>query len=215
MQLTDNTRCMQIFPGRTSGCASGAAVDASRRLAVLLSFRVLSFNLGLTSIVILIVLTALIASGKSITLLNTLPTFLYQFLIQFAVITVIFGFADRHWTKFPDRWDPRGLKHAWHPVFGMQATPEEERISARDNNRVSRFDSIAQFVALGVTIGWLRVAQHSPFMILGPAAAFIKPAPIWHQLYWPIVALALAGMAQAGINLLRPDCAIAHGISTA
>jgi hypothetical protein len=98
--------------------------------------RVLSFNLGLTSIVILIVLTALIASGKSISLLNTLPTFLYQFLIQFAVITVIFGFADRHWTKFPDRWDPRGLKHSWHPVFGMQATPEEERISARDN----RFD---------------------------------------------------------------------------
>ncbi len=167
--------------------------------------RVLSFNLGLTSIVILMVLTALIASGKSITLLNTLPTFLYQFLIQFAVITVIFGFADRHWTKFPDRWDPRGLKHPWHPVFGMQATPEEERISARDKNRVSRFDSIAQFVALGVTIGWLRVAQHSPFMILGPAAAFIKPAPIWHQLYWPIVALALAGMAQAGANLLRPD----------
>jgi hypothetical protein len=38
-----------------------------------------------------------------------------------------------------------------------------------------------------------------------PAAAFIKPAPIWHQLYWPIVALALAGMTQAGMNLLRPD----------
>ena len=37
MQLTDNTRCMQIFPGRTLGHASGAAVDASRRLAVLLS----------------------------------------------------------------------------------------------------------------------------------------------------------------------------------
>jgi hypothetical protein len=167
--------------------------------------RVLSFNLGLTGIVILIVLSALIASGKSITLLDTLPTFLYQFLIQFGVITLIFALADRHWTKHPDRWSPRGLKHPWHPAFGMQTGWKDARSSEEGATRVSTFDSIAQFVALGVTIGWLRVAQHSPFMILGPAAAFIKPAPIWQQLYWPIVALALAGMAQAGVNLLRPD----------
>jgi len=42
-------------------------------------------------------------------------------------------------------------------------------------------------------------------MIFGPAAAFIKPAPVWHQFYWPVVLCALAGMAQAGINLIRPD----------
>jgi len=167
--------------------------------------RVLSFNLGLTSIVIAIVLTALIASGKSITLRDTLPTFLYQFLIQFGLITLIFGFAERHWTKYPDRWNPRGLKHLWHPAFGMQSSSKGAGSSEQGPARVSTFDSIAQFVALGVTIGWLRVAQHFPFLILGPAAAFIKPAPIWRQLYWPIVALALAGMAQAGINLLRPD----------
>ena len=70
---------------------------------------------------------------------------------------------------------------------------------------MSRLDSIAQFVALGIAIGWLRIAQASPFMIFGPAAAFIKPAPVWHQFYWPVVALALAGMVQAGVNLIRPD----------
>jgi hypothetical protein len=145
--------------------------------------RVLWFNLGLTGIIIFFVETALIASGKAIAVSDTLPAFLYQFLIQFIVITLIFAFADRHLMKFPDRW--------W----------SDDQVPAR----VSTLDSIAQFVALGVTIGWLRVAQHSPVMILGPAAAFIKPAPIWHQFYWPIVALALAGMAQAGINLLRPD----------
>ena len=75
----------------------------------------------------------------------------------------------------------------------------------QDSRRVSRFDSIAQFVALGISIGWLRVAQRFPFMIFGPAAAFIKPAPIWHQFYWPVVLLALAGMVQAGVNLFRPD----------
>jgi hypothetical protein len=167
--------------------------------------RVLWFNLGLTGIIIFIVETALIASGKAIAVSDTLPAFLYQFLIQFAVITLIFAFADRHLMKFPDRWSPRGLKRPWHPAFAMQTGWKGGRTDDRVPARVSTFDSIAQFVALGVTIGWLRVAQHSPFMILGPAAAFIKPTPIWHQFYWPIVAVALAGMAQAGMNLLRPD----------
>jgi hypothetical protein len=164
--------------------------------------RVLEFNLGLTGIAILIVLTALFASGKSITLVDSLPVFLYQFLIQFGVITVIFGLAEHHWSKFPDRWDPRGLKHPWHPVFAIKTG---EAGGKQDSRRVSRFDSIAQFVALGISIGWLRVAQRFPFMIFGPAAAFIKPAPIWHQFYWPVVLLALAGMVQAGVNLARPD----------
>jgi hypothetical protein len=167
--------------------------------------KVLCFNLGITGLVLFLVLTALVASGKSITLSQSLPTFLYQFLIQFAAITVIFALADRHWSKFPDRWDPRGLKHPWHPAFAMQTGWKSTPGSKKEVARVSTFDSIAQFVALGVTIGWLRAAQYSPFLILGPAAAFIKPAPVWHQFYWPIVALALAGMAQAGVNLIRPD----------
>ena len=147
-------------------------------------------------------LTALFASGKSITLVDSLPVFLYQFLIQFGVITVIFGLAEHHWSKFPDRWDPRGLKHPWHPAFAMQTGEPDGK---QDSRRVSRFDSIAQFVALGISIGWLRVAQRFPFMIFGPAATFIKPAHIWHQFYWPVVLLALAGMVQAGVNLFRPD----------
>jgi hypothetical protein len=167
--------------------------------------RVLSFNLGLTGVVILVVLTALFASGKSVTLVSTLPTFLYQFLIQFGVITLIFALAERHWNKFPDRWDPRGLKYPWHPAFAIQTGSKSEFSSAQESPRISRFDSIAQFVALGISIGWLRVAQRFPFMIFGPAAAFIKPAPIWHQFYWPVVLLALAGMVQAGVSLVRPD----------
>jgi hypothetical protein len=168
--------------------------------------RVLQFNLGLTSIIIVVILAALFASGQSVTVFGSLPTFLYQFLIQFGIITAIFAAADRHWTKFPDRWDPRNLKHPWHPAFAMQAGSKvADRSSRGEPSRVSWCDSMAQFVALGVSIVWLRVAQDAPFLIFGPAAAFIKPAPIWHQFYWPVVLLALAGMAQAGINLIRPD----------
>ena len=167
--------------------------------------KVLSFNLGITGIVILIVLAALFASGHSVTVVNTLSALLYQFLIQFGVITLIFTIADRHWAKFADRWDPQGLKHPWHPAFGMETAWKGARSSAPEPRQVSQFDSVAQFVALGVAIGWLRVIQASPFMILGPAAAFIQPAPVWHQFYWPVVLWALAGMAQAGVNLIRPD----------
>jgi hypothetical protein len=168
--------------------------------------RVLKFNLGLTGIIVMSIFTATLASGHSVTPLEVFPALLYQFLIQFAAITVIFAFADRHWSRFPDRWDPRGLKRPWHPAFAMQ-TGSQGAVGATGSpaRQVSRFDSVAQLVALGVSIGWLRAAQASPFMIFGPAAAFIKPAPIWHQFYWPVVWLALAGMVQAAINLLRPD----------
>ncbi len=71
--------------------------------------------------------------------------------------------------------------------------------------RVSRIDSVSRLIALAVSIVWLRAVQQYPFLILGPAAAFLKLAPVWHQLYVPVVLLAFAGMAQAGINLIRPD----------
>ncbi len=166
--------------------------------------KVLQFNLGLTSIVLFIVFFALFAGGQSFSIF---PAFLYQLLIQFAIVTLIFAAADRHWTKFRDRWDPRSLKPIWHPGLAAQ-TEAMAGLTSRteaDPPRISRFESISQFVALGVAIVWLRVAQHSPFMIFGPAAAFVKPAPVWHSFYLPVVVLALAGMLQAGMNLLRPD----------
>jgi hypothetical protein len=176
--------------------------------------RVLQFNLGLTGIIVMSIFAAMVASGHSVVPAEVFPALLYQFLIQFAIITLIFAFADRHWTQFPDRWDPRGLKRPWHPAFAMQtgSTRGVGSTYGVDSPLVSRFDSIAQFVALGVSIGWLRAVQHSPFMILGPAAAFIKPAPIWHQFYWPVALLALAGMVQAGINLMRPDWVRLHTV---
>jgi hypothetical protein len=169
--------------------------------------RVLSFNLGLTGAVIAIVWVALFATGKSVTLAGSIPTFLYQFLIQFVIITTIFALADRHWAAHPDRWAPRNLKHPWHPAFAMQIDREEIFGPARQKktSRVSRFDSVAQFVSLAISIIWLRVAQHAPFIVFGPAALFIKPAPIWQTFYWPVVIWALAGMVQAAVNLLRPD----------
>jgi hypothetical protein len=158
--------------------------------------KVLAFNLGITSVVLIFVFTALIASGQPVRLVTDLPAvFLYQLLIQFAVVTTIFTVVDRHLAKHPDRWDPRKPGHPYYPNL-------TEKDEARS---VPRIESVSKLIALSVWITWLRVIQQSPFWILGPAAAYLKLAPVWHQLYLPVVLVAFAGMAQAGLNLVRPD----------
>ena len=185
--------------------------------------RVLKYNLGLTTLILLALFTALFLGGQ-VAKASIFPVFLYQFLIQFGVVTLIFSIADRHWKKHPDQWDPANLKHSWHPAFAIQeiygiATRRsrggeidpKRKTSAKTNPaRLSRFDSIAQLIGLVIGLAWLRIAQQAPFMIFGPAAAFLRPAPVWHTFYFPVVALFIAGMLQAAINLIRPDWVRLH-----
>ena len=165
--------------------------------------RVLLFNLGITSLIQLVVFLALFLSRQVVTASSFFPSLFYGVVIQFAVVTLIFSIVDRHWRKHPDRWDPRNLKHPWHPAFAIQGQPKLG--SRRAPLRVSRFDSVAQIVALTLCLIWLRIAQGAPFLIFGPAAAFLRPAPICHHFYWPVVAIAFLGIVQAFLNLLRPD----------
>jgi hypothetical protein len=156
--------------------------------------KVLAFNLGITCAVIVVVFAALVASGQALTFSGIVAVFFYQLLLQFAIVTFIFALMDKHLAKFPDRWDPRNPKHL-QPQLNF----------AKNSPWIPRMESISQVVALSVALVWLRALQHSPFLILGPAAAFLRLAPVWHQLYPAAAVLLLAGMAQAVINLVRPD----------
>jgi hypothetical protein len=158
--------------------------------------KVLKFNLGITSVVLLLVYVALVASGQRVGLIGGLPSvILWQLAIQFTVITAIFIGVDRSLAKHPDRWDPRSPGRGYHPSLVEEGKGE---------TRVPRADSMARLVALAVWIVWLRAIREIPFLVFGPAAAFLKAGPVWHQLYWPVVALSFVGMIQAGINLVRP-----------
>lgn len=163
--------------------------------------RVLKFNLGISAVVLFIVCIALAFGGHVMTAGNLIPAIFYQVTIQFAVVTLIFAVADRHFKKNPESWNYRNTKHPWHPAFSF----DNRAKSKNDAERVSRLDSVAQAVALGIALFWLRVAQGAPFLIFGPAAAFLKLAPIWHQFFWPVVAIACIGILQGLINLVRPD----------
>jgi hypothetical protein len=162
--------------------------------------RVLKFNLGLTSVVVLVIFAALFAGGQPIG--NFLQVFLYQLLIQFAVVTVIFWLMDQHFTRFPDRWDPRKPYRVHHPALTAR----------EDGPRIPRTKSISELVGLTVALFWLHAVQHSQFLIFGPAAAFLHLSPRWNQLYLPINALILLGMSNAGITLIRPDWVRLHWV---
>ena len=165
--------------------------------------RVLKFNLGISAVVMFIVAVALAFGGHAMTAGNLIPAIFFQVTIQFAIVTLIFVIADRHFKKNPESWNYRDAKHPWHPSFSFDSALKSK--TKNDAGRVSRMDSVAQIVALGIALMWLRVAEGAPFLIFGPAAAFLRPAPIWHQFYWPVVAVACLGILQGLINLVRPD----------
>jgi len=160
--------------------------------------RVLKFNLGLTSIVLLVIFAALFAGGQPIG--NFLQVFFYQLLIQFAIVTVIFWVADQHFTRFPDRWDPRKSYGIRHPAFATRD----------DGPRIPRLNSASHLVALLIALFWLRLVQHHQFLFFGPAASFLSLSPNWTRLYLPINGLILLGIVGAGISLVRPDWVRLH-----
>ncbi len=107
---------------------------------------------------------------------------------------------DRHFTRFPDRWDPRKPYRVRHPVL---TAPD-------DGPRIPRLNSASQLIALLIALFWLRLVQHSQFAFFGPAAAFLSLTPNWTQLYSPINGLILLGIIGAGTSLVRPDWVRLH-----
>ena len=160
--------------------------------------KVLSFNLGLTTAIIAIIFTALAVSGQPLSISRVVSTVLLQLFIQFAVVTFIFSMVQRNLTRFPDRWNLAGLP------LDMNIEDNVHVKILKEDRHVPRFESISMIVALAVSLIWLREVQHHPFLIFGPAALFLKLAPIWARLYRLLVLLAAFGIVQATVNLFRP-----------
>lgn len=121
---------------------------------------------------------------------NSLPTLWTVVLTQFGIVTVIFAAIDRASVKscYTRDWDPRKL-----PKVKI-ATPAKRRIN-----------SVASLVFAVLGLIWILAIPENPFLILGPAAAFLNAAPIWHLVYWPIVALAIATIFEHAFILARPQ----------
>jgi type III secretory pathway component EscS len=119
--------------------------------------------------------------------LGTLWTIIFT---QFGIITVVFAVIDRLSVKSPcmSDWDPRKL-----PRVKLE-TPTKRR-----------YNAVCGIVAGLFGLLWLLAVPKYPFLIIGPAAYLVKGAPIWQTVYWPLVALAVAGVFEHVVRLLRPD----------
>jgi hypothetical protein len=105
----------------------------------------------------------------------------------FGIITFIFAILDRtsNRSKFVSDWDPRKLPKASH----KQPSRKRRDIGA---------------IVFGILyLGWLLVAPDFPFLVMGPAAYFVKFATVWHSVYPWLIALAAVGILEAAVSLLR------------
>jgi hypothetical protein len=176
--------------------------------------KVLSFNLGLTFFVIAIIFAALVISGQKIGIGYVFSTCLLQLFIQLSVVTLIFSVVEKHLVKNPDRWHLKGMRGGLRLDMDIERDIQKEISSGIEasGKEVSRFDSVSIIIASAVALAWMTELQRYPVLILGPAASFLKLAPIWYQVYFPIVLLTVAEIVRACINLARPDWVRFHAV---
>jgi hypothetical protein len=176
--------------------------------------KVLSFNLGLTFLVIAIIFTALAISGQKIGIGDVFSTCLLQLFIQLSVVTLIFSIVEKHLAKNPDQWNFGGARGGFRLDLKVQRDIQRDILLGMECNtrEISRFESVSIIIASAVALAWITELQRYPVLILGPAAAFLKLAPIWHQAYFPIVLLTVAEIVRAIINLVRTDWVRFRGI---
>jgi hypothetical protein len=136
----------------------------------------------------------LLASGEGARqILAGLLAFAQVALPVFGWVTFLFAVLDflqgkfRLLEKLDRQWDPLSLA------------------AVKEPRQVRRSESVFGLIFGAVYLGWLLAAPYYPYLVLGPAASVLRLSPAWHRFYLPVLILAAAGLAQAGVNLARPD----------
>jgi len=112
--------------------------------------------------------------------------------IAAGIVTLVFGIIERTNTQL-------GTEIKWDPLK-LPPVPQQER-------KMSRVQAVCELVFGFFGLVWLLLLPQYPWLILGPAAAFMKPAPMWHTFYLPILGLAVVGLLRSGTILARPQWA--------
>lgn len=107
-----------------------------------------------------------------------------------AIITLVFAIIERSPAQAAAgcNWDPLKLP----PV-------------RKTERKVSLAKVISELIFGMFGLVWLLLLPHHPFLILGPAAAILKAAPVWHTFYVPIVALSCLSLLRSALTLARPE----------
>jgi hypothetical protein len=113
--------------------------------------------------------------------------------VQFAVITLVFAALDAYGVleRFGHRWMPQ-----------MPERPEPPTVTYH----------IVHIVMTALFAAWWLTALREPFLVFGPAAVAIKPAPIWASLYVPMLLLAVTDIVLRIVAVVRPQWPRAIGL---
>jgi hypothetical protein len=107
-----------------------------------------------------------------------------------AIITLVFAILERTHAiaDVTCKWDPSSLPP-------LQKTERQTPF----------FQTVCELAFNVFGLVWLLLLPHHPFLIMGPAAAFLKFGPIWHTFYVPIVLLTAGVILRLALTLARPQ----------
>ena len=110
--------------------------------------------------------------------------------IATGIITLVFVVIERTQNKLRmvDNWDPRTLPPLQKP-----------------ERKASGGKTACELIFNGIAFAWLLLVPYYPFLILGPAAAFLRAAPMWHTFYAPVLLLTLLSILRLIVMLVGPQ----------
>jgi hypothetical protein len=110
--------------------------------------------------------------------------------IAAGVITLVFAILERTqaFATINCKWDPSSLPPLEKP-----------------ERKTSLFQTVCELGFHVFAVVWLLLVPHHPFLVFGPAAAFLALGPIWSTFYAPIVLLAVAAVIRSVVILVRPQ----------
>ena len=109
--------------------------------------------------------------------------------IAAGVITLVFAILERTRTlaEISCKWDPSSLP------------PLEKR-----KPKTSMLQTVCELGFQVFGLVWLLLVPNHPFLMFGPASAFLVPGPIWHTFYIPILLMALIVIIRSVVILVKP-----------
>jgi hypothetical protein len=112
------------------------------------------------------------------------------FFIAAGIITLVFAILERSsaHAAIACKFDPLALP----PVQKIDRKPSAQK-------------TVCQLIFGVFGLVWLLLIPTYPVLILGPAAAFLHAAPMWHKFYIPILFLGVLSLVRSGLTLAKPQ----------
>ena len=109
--------------------------------------------------------------------------------IAAGVITLVFAILERTHAQMGTecKWDPMKLP------------------AVRKERKTSVFELVCELAFNWFGLIWLLLVPHNPFLLFGPAAAFLRPGSLWDTFYIPVVAVSCFAIFRIAFALSKPQ----------